>query len=56
MKLIAVYIVLVLVGDLLSYGVGRVVEMFSPTLSLTVFLTCFFAVFWAGWKAAVRIA
>jgi hypothetical protein len=55
MKLIAVYIGLVLVGDFIAYGVGRTVESFAPTASLPIFLGLFFLVFWAGWKAAVRL-
>jgi hypothetical protein len=56
MKLLAVYIGLVLVGDLIAYGVGRTVEQFaSQATSLAVFLALFFLVFWAGWKAAVRL-
>lgn len=56
MKLIAVYVVFVLVGEAGAYLVGRTVEHWSETASLPVFLTCFFVVFWAAWRLAVRIA
>jgi hypothetical protein len=55
MKLIAGYIVLVITGDSVAYGIGRTVEHWSPTTSLPIFLTLFFIVFWAGWKAAIRL-
>ena len=56
MKLIAVYIVFVLIGDTGSYLVGRTMEQFlSQSLSLTVFLSCFFVVFWLAWVLAVRV-
>ncbi len=56
MKLIAVYIVLVLIGDAIAYFIGRTMEHFATqSLSLTVFLGCFFVVFWAAWLLAVRL-
>lgn len=56
MKLIAVYVVFVLVGEAIAYFVGRSVEFWSATASLPVFLACFFFVFWAAWRLAIRVA
>jgi len=55
MKIIVIYVALVAVGDLIAYAIGRAVESAWPTASLPVFLALFFLVFWAGWKAAVRL-
>jgi hypothetical protein len=56
MKLIATYIAFVLIGDTASYTIGRTMEQFlSQSLSLTVFLGCFFVVFWLAWLLAVRV-
>ena len=55
MRLITFYVVFVIIGELISYGVGRTVEMWSAGASLPAFLACFFAVFWAAWKLAVRV-
>ncbi|MBI3704705.1 MAG: hypothetical protein HY244_12885 [Rhizobiales bacterium] len=56
MRLIAVYIVFVLIGDTGSYLVGRTMEQFlSQSISLTIFLSCFFIVFWLAWVLAVRV-
>lgn len=56
MKLIAAYIVFVLIGDTVAYFVGRTMEQFaSQSLSLSVFLGCFFLVFWVAWVLAVRV-
>lgn len=51
----AVYVLLIVVGDFIAYGIGIVVDRFSPTLSLPIFLAVFFAVFWLGWLLAVRL-
>jgi hypothetical protein len=55
MKIMAVYIAVVIVGEFLAYGIGRGVEIFSETLSLPVFLALFFSVFFFGWRFAVRL-
>jgi hypothetical protein len=55
MRLIAVYVVLVLVGVLIAYGVGRAVEHWSEQASLFVFLGLFFCSLWGGWRLAIRL-
>ncbi len=54
MQLMAVYIVFVIIGEFGSYLIGRVVEAYSTTLGLPVFLACFFAMFGIAWVFAVR--
>jgi hypothetical protein len=56
MKLLGVYIAFVAIGQAISYGIGRTVELWSPATSLPVFLACFFFVLWAAWRLAVRVA
>ena len=55
MQLLAVYIVFVIIGEFGSYLIGRMVEVYSKTLGLPVFLACFFAVFGLAWVVAVRV-
>jgi len=56
MKLIAVYVVFVVIGDVVAYVVGRSAEHWlTQSLSLTIFLGCFFVVFWLAWVLAVRV-
>jgi uncharacterized membrane protein (DUF485 family) len=55
MQLLAVYILFVVIGEFGSYVIGRVVEAYSTTLGLPVFLACFFAVFGLAWVVAVRV-
>jgi integral membrane sensor domain MASE1 len=54
MKLIVFYVIFVLIGDAIAYFIGRTVEHWSPTASLPVFLACFFFVYWAAWRLAIR--
>lgn len=55
MQLLAVYLVLVVLGEFGSYLVGRAVEQYSTTAGLPVFLACFFAIFGVAWVLAVRL-
>ena len=55
MQIIAVYIVLVLIGEFGAYLIGRTVEHWSMAAGLPVFLACFFVVFWVAWVLAVRL-
>jgi hypothetical protein len=55
MRIIAVYILFVLVGCLIAFGAGRVAEIWSEQVSLFVFLGLFFLSLWAGWKLALRV-
>jgi hypothetical protein len=56
MKLIAVYVLFVVIGEAIAYFVGRSVEHWSMSASLPVFLACFFFVFWGAWRLAIRVA
>ena len=56
MKLIAVYVTIVVVGILIAYVIGLVVERWSTSsVSLIVFLGLFFSVFIVGWRLAIRL-
>jgi integral membrane sensor domain MASE1 len=56
MKLLVFYIVFVAIGEAIAYLVGRTVEHWSPPASLPVFLSLFFFMLWAAWRAAVKVA
>jgi predicted membrane protein len=55
MQLLAVYVVLVVIGEFGAYLVGRAAENWWPTISLPLFLSCFFLVFWIAWLFAVKL-
>jgi hypothetical protein len=55
MNLLVVYTVFVAIGESAVYGIGRVVEAWSPSMSLPVFLAGFFFVLWLAWRAAIRV-
>jgi hypothetical protein len=55
MSVILVFLVFVVLGDAIAVGISAVVEQFSHSASLFVFLALFVAVFWIGWVLAVRV-
>ncbi len=55
MKLMAVYVVIILVGAVLAWAIGSFTASYSEALSLPVFLACFFLNFAVSWVIAVRL-
>ena len=49
------YVGFVAIGETFAYFIGRTVEFWSKAASVPVFLACFFFVFWAAWRLAVRV-
>ena len=55
MALLAVYLALVIVGDLIAYSIGLVIERTVPAASLPAFLALYFLFLWIAWVIAVRL-
>lgn len=57
MWVLAIYVVLMLIGDLIDVGIGGFVSnRWGDPISLPVFLICYFVTLWIAWVIAVRIA
>ena len=57
MWLLLIYVVLMIVGDLIDYGIGAVVaRTWSDAISLPVFLACYFFTLWLAWVIALKIS
>ena len=55
MILLIAFVITVLVGDVIAIAIAEIVEYFSKSLSLFVFLGLFVAVIPVAWRIAVRI-
>jgi hypothetical protein len=55
MSIMAVYIFFLVIGELIAYAIGRIVEQWSMAAGLPVFLAGFIVVFWLAWILAVRV-
>jgi hypothetical protein len=57
MWVLGIYVVLMVIGDLIDYGIGAFVSRtWSDAVSLPIFLGCYFLTLWLAWVIAVRIA
>ena len=56
MWVLLIYVVLMVIGDFIDYGIGMAVASWSETASLPMFLGCYFGTLWLAWVIAVRIA
>ena len=57
MWVLGIYVVLMIIGDFIDFGIGAVVSRtWSDAVSLPVFLACYFFTLWLAWVIAVRIA
>ncbi len=55
MWIMVVYILIVLVGEAVTVGIGLVLDRIYPVVSLPVSLTLFFAILWFAWGLSVRL-
>ena len=56
MKLLVVFVIALAVGQMISVGVGLLVErQTSPYTGLITFIGMYFATFWVAWRLSIRI-
>jgi hypothetical protein len=55
MLLLAVYLALMITGDIFAYLIGLMIERTFPAASLPVFLAMYFLFLGLAWVIAVRI-
>ena len=54
MILLTAFLIIVVVGDLIAIGICAVIEQFSKSASLLIFLAMFMGVIPLAWRVAVR--
>jgi hypothetical protein len=54
-RLIAYYLVFMVLGDIADYLIGLVVEREWPQASLVIFLALYFFFLWLSWILAVKM-
>ena len=56
MKLLVVFLITLTVGQMISVGIGLLVErQTSPYTGLITFIGVYFATFWLAWRLAIRL-
>jgi hypothetical protein len=54
-SLLIVYLVLMVIGDLVAYFIGLIIERSAPAASLPAFLAMYFGFLWVAWVIAVKV-
>jgi len=55
MTIIAYYVALLLVGDIVAVFLCLWIEKFWPTASMPIFIGLYFLILWVAWLVAVRL-
>jgi hypothetical protein len=55
MHLLLIYLVIITIGEVIAFGLGRIVEDIYPAFSMVLYMAMFFGVLWGGWPIAVQL-
>jgi hypothetical protein len=52
-----IYVALMICGDIIDYGIGTAAaSVWGDSVSLPIFLACYFFTLWLAWAIAWRVA
>jgi hypothetical protein len=55
MRLIVIYCVLFTAGEVITFGLGLLIERALPSIAILIYMGLFFAVMWGAWLLTVEI-
>ena len=56
MSILIVYLVCVIVGQAITVGIGLLIDPYSSTVALSVFIPTYYAMYWVAWRVTLMIA
>jgi hypothetical protein len=54
-RVLLIYLVCVIAGQVVAVGIGLLLDPYSPTLALSVFIPLYYAMYWVAWRVALFI-
>ena len=54
-KVLLIYVVCMIVGQAVAVGIGLLLDPYSTTLALAVFIPLYYAMYWVAWRVALFI-
>jgi hypothetical protein len=54
-KILLIYIVCMFAGHAVAVGIGLLLDPYSKTLALSVFIPLYYAMYWVAWRVALWI-
>jgi len=55
-RVLIIYLVCMIAGQAIAVGVGLLLDPYSKTLALGVFIPLYYAMYWVAWRVALLIA
>ena len=53
-RILLIYVVCMFSGQAAAVGIGLLIDPYSKTLALTVFIPLYYAMYWVAWRVALR--
>ena len=54
-KILLIYVVCMFAGQAAAVGIGLLLDPYSTTLALSVFIPLYYAMYWVAWRVALFI-
>jgi hypothetical protein len=54
-RVLLIYLVCMIAGQAIAVGIGLLLDPYSKTLALSVFIPLYYAMYWVAWKVALFI-
>jgi hypothetical protein len=55
-RILIIYVVCMIAGQATAVGIGLLLDPYSKTLALSVFIPLYYAMYWVAWRLALLIA
>ena len=54
-QILLIYVVCMIAGQAIAVGIGLLLDPYSKTLALSVFIPLYYAMYWVAWRVALWI-
>ena len=55
-RILIIYVMCMIAGQAIAVGIGLLLDSYSKTLALSVFIPLYYAMYWVAWRVALLIA
>jgi len=54
-RILIIYVICMIAGQAIAVGIGLLLDPYSKTLALSVFIPLYYAMYWVAWRVALWI-
>ena|SRR6188508_2102391 len=55
LRVLVLYLIFMIVGQAAAVGIGLMLDFYSKTVALAVFIPLYYAMYWVAWRAALFV-